>query len=267
MAKLNNHLEVFAILPKTNCRKCGLPTCLAFAVAVIQGGKNLGDCPDLAEDVSDHYHVSGSLQPAQDLYNEDYLEELKARVKDIDLAGSARRLGARFAGERLYIRSMSKEFAVNQNGVITSDCHVNYAVSQALLSYVVSCRGLDPKGEWIRLRDMKGGADWGRFFEHRCELPLKKVLDNYTDLFQDILDILDGRPAPDSFDSDIAVVIYPVPRLPVLICYWRPEDGLESSSHIFFDVTAEDNLEIESIYMLCTGLVTMFEKFAQTHGQ
>jgi hypothetical protein len=58
-----------------------------------------------------------------------------------------------------------------------------------------------------------------------------------------------------------------MPRLPVLICYWRPEDGLESSSHIFFDVTAEDNLEMECIYMLCAGLVTMFEKFAQTHGQ
>lgn len=36
---------------------------------------------------------------------------------------------------------------------------------------------------------------------------------------------------------------------------WEPEDELESSLKIFFDSTAEDNLNIESIYALGTGLV------------
>ncbi|MBW2053577.1 MAG: Fe-S cluster protein, partial [Deltaproteobacteria bacterium] len=35
--------------------------------------------------------------------------------------------------------------------------------------------------------------------------------------------------------------------------------------HIFFDETAEDNLRIESIFALGTGLVRMFEKIALTH--
>jgi hypothetical protein len=36
---------------------------------------------------------------------------------------------------------------------------------------------------------------------------------------------------------------------------------------LFFDITAEENLRIEAIYSLCVGLVTMFEKIAQTHGK
>jgi hypothetical protein len=56
--------------------------------------------------------------------------------------------------------------------------------------------------------------------------------------------------------------------VPILICYWRPEpeDGLESNLNIFFDSTAEENLNIESIYTLATGLTIMFEKLALRHG-
>jgi len=31
MAKFSNTMDVFKLLPKTNCRKCHKPTCLAFA--------------------------------------------------------------------------------------------------------------------------------------------------------------------------------------------------------------------------------------------
>jgi hypothetical protein len=45
------------------------------------------------------------------------------------------------------------------------------------------------------------------------------------------------------------------------------DDGLESDLNIFFDSTAEQNLNIESIFTLSTGLVRMFEKLALRHGQ
>ena len=61
-------------------------------------------------------------------------------------------------------------------------------------------------------------------------------------------------------------MLLPLPKVPMLINYWEPEDGLGSSLNIFFDDTAEDNLSIESIYSLGTGSVVMFEKVAQRHG-
>lgn len=45
-----------------------------------------------------------------------------------------------------------------------------------------------------------------------------------------------------------------------------PEDGFESNLNLFFDSTADDNLPIESIYALGTGLVRMFEKISLRHG-
>jgi len=43
-------LEILKLLPKTNCRECGQPTCMVFAVLVSQGVKGPEDCPPLAED-------------------------------------------------------------------------------------------------------------------------------------------------------------------------------------------------------------------------
>lgn len=39
--------DILDLLPKTNCRDCGLPTCFAFAVALLKGQKRLKDCPAL----------------------------------------------------------------------------------------------------------------------------------------------------------------------------------------------------------------------------
>jgi len=43
-------LEILKLLPKTNCRECGQPTCMVFAVLVSQGVKGPEDCPPLTED-------------------------------------------------------------------------------------------------------------------------------------------------------------------------------------------------------------------------
>jgi acetyl-CoA decarbonylase/synthase complex subunit gamma len=43
-------VQIFKLLPKTNCKKCGFPTCLAFAMKLAQGGVELSACPDVSED-------------------------------------------------------------------------------------------------------------------------------------------------------------------------------------------------------------------------
>jgi acetyl-CoA decarbonylase/synthase complex subunit gamma len=43
-------LDIFKLLPKTNCKKCGMPTCLAFAMALAQKRAKLEDCPDVSEE-------------------------------------------------------------------------------------------------------------------------------------------------------------------------------------------------------------------------
>lgn len=43
-------LEIYKKLPKTNCAKCGFPTCLAFAMQLAAGKVELDKCPDVTEE-------------------------------------------------------------------------------------------------------------------------------------------------------------------------------------------------------------------------
>jgi acetyl-CoA decarbonylase/synthase complex subunit gamma len=41
-------LDIFKLTPKTNCKDCGIPTCMAFAMKVAQGAIGIEKCPHLS---------------------------------------------------------------------------------------------------------------------------------------------------------------------------------------------------------------------------
>lgn len=43
-------LDIYKLLPKTNCKKCGSPTCLAFAMKLAMKKASLEACPDITEE-------------------------------------------------------------------------------------------------------------------------------------------------------------------------------------------------------------------------
>ena len=43
-------IEILKLLPMTNCRDCGMPTCMVFAARMAEGVKGTGDCPTLGID-------------------------------------------------------------------------------------------------------------------------------------------------------------------------------------------------------------------------
>ena len=43
-------IEIYKFLPKTNCKECGFPTCLAFAMKLAQKGVELSKCPYVSDE-------------------------------------------------------------------------------------------------------------------------------------------------------------------------------------------------------------------------
>ncbi len=266
MSQVNSPIEILKILNKSNCRECNELTCLAFAAAVFKGNKQLAECPHLENHVIERFGNKTETLKTPEQGMDESLEQLKRKVALINLSSAAEKLGARFSDGKLTISICGKNFDVDSNGNLFSEIHMHPWVTIPILNYILNCRGVPVSGKWVPLRELEGGKTWYRLFGKRCEEPLKKVADSYPDLFNDMLHIFNGKQVENHYQSDISLVLYPLPLIPILICYWKPEDGLESSLNIFFDSTAEDNLNIESIYALGTGLVRMFEKIALTHG-
>ncbi len=47
-------LEIFKQLPRTNCKDCGSPTCLAFAMALANGKASLDKCPHVTDEAREN---------------------------------------------------------------------------------------------------------------------------------------------------------------------------------------------------------------------
>ena len=266
MAQLTNAMELYKLLDRSNCRKCNKSTCLAFAVAVIQGQKRLDECPDLDGEIIQRYGGNVVKQVPFEQQQFESIEQWKRKIATIGLASAAKRLGVKFCDDKLTIKCLGKDFSVDTKGNITTEIHVNAWIAIPVLNYIIAGAGIPVSGKWIPFRELKGGKAWYRLFERRCEKPLKKVADTYTDLFEDLIRLFNGRQVENHYSSDISLVLHPLPKVPILISYWKPEGGLESDLNIFFDSKAEQHLTIENIYTLATGLIMMLQKLALRHS-
>ncbi len=266
MEPFKSVLDILKLLDKSNCRDCGEKTCFAFSATVLKGQKHLRECTHLDPGIIQRYagQEDGKSELGRD--RAEAVKLLKQEISSIDLSEAARRLGEKYVDGKLTIKCMGKDFSVDTAGNITTGIHVNHWVTMPVLSYITVGAGVPPSGNWVPFRELEGGKDWFRLFHQMCEKPLKRIADGYTDLFEDMLHIFSAKQMENVYDSDISIVLYPLPKVPILICYWRPEEGLESSLNIFFDETADRNLPIESIYTLAAGLLNMFKKIAMTHG-
>jgi len=265
MAQLDNPLAIYKLLPKSNCKLCGMATCLAFAAAVIKGDKRLDECLHLESNIMEEFEGEIIRQPTPEEQLTQILEPLKREVVSIDWIGAVKRLGATLSGNKLTIKCLGKDFTVDSEGNIISDCHVNQWVMVPLLSYIIHSAGNDLSGKWVPFRELSKETVWGSYFEHKVEKPLKQLTDTYPDLIEDMIGIFGGKQVEKSFSSDISLVLYPLPKVPMLICYTKPEEDLESKLNVFFDSSAEDNLSIDSIYRLCVGVLMMFQKITTKH--
>ena len=260
-----NALEIFQLLEKSNCRKCGEKTCLAFAGAVFLEKRKLQECPQLPKNIADQ--LSGEIETHPPFEpGLKYLEKLKSEVARLDLAAAAARTGGSFSGDKLTLKVLGKDFSVDIQGNLSANIHINPWIAVPLLNYILHGQGLLMANKWVSLRELSDGRERYPLFQRQCEEPLKRVADLYTLLFDDIVQLFSGRQVAREFESDISVVLHPLPKIPILICYWLPEDGLESSLKIFFDETADRNLDTDSVFTLGVGLAHMIKKLTLKHG-
>lgn len=79
MQQIKSPLDVYKLLPKSNCRQCGMRTCLAFADAVFKGIKSIGECPQM--EGSDNLDIDSQVTRPQGIIQqqEQMLQQLKRK--------------------------------------------------------------------------------------------------------------------------------------------------------------------------------------------
>ncbi|MCK5069769.1 MAG: DUF3786 domain-containing protein [Desulfocapsa sp.] len=259
-------LEIYKVLEQSNCKQCMLPSCLAFAAAVIGGQKKLDDCPFLSSENKNRLAKNLVQRSSAEPRQAGFMAKLIVKVKELDFGDVAYVVGGTYDQQIdiLSVKSLGKSFHINRDGIVRSECHIIPWVEAPLLSYVCNRDHKQVTGHWISFREVKGGIEWRGLFRSRCETPLRLLADEHPELLTDIVDLFLGHEV-DGFDADIALVLHPFPHVPVLICYQKPDGEIESELNILFDECCASNLHVKSLYTLCAGLVKMFEQIAKNH--
>lgn len=266
MTKPLNAIEVLKMTDKSNCRECGYQTCLAFAQAAARGQVPLASCTRLPPEALEKAPPQPEKKPAAVTDGEDAVKALQAEIRKTDLDSAAARIGASFTRGKLTMKIMGKDFSVDEDGKLFSEIHVHPWIAAPFLAYVLHSEGRKPTGKWVGFRELPGGMAQMGLYEQRCEKPLQRVAETYTDFFEDLMHLFNGREVGSQFNADISLVLLPLPLVPVLICYWKPEDGIPATLRFFYDETAGKNLGTEALYSLVAGLVRMFELIARRHA-
>lgn len=261
MPEANTVMDIYKLLNRSNCRKCNEVTCLAFAAAVYKKKRSPKECPYLDGDPKTCEAKDGAEPDLEKM-----LKALKQAARETDLARKAETTGGFYAEGRLNFKILGKKFSIDSDGKISTDIHVNSWILPPIYDYIFHGAGLEATGNWIPFRELENGRPREGLFLQRGERPLKRIADLNTDLFGHLIEIFDGKKVENDYGSDISLVLYPFPKFPVLICYWKPEDGIDSSLNFYFDRNAGKNLRTESIYILITGFVYMIEKISINHG-
>lgn len=265
-------MDILKRLPRTNCRECQLATCLAFAAMVQQGEARLSQCPYIDPETANLIGSIGTHQaPSPEERRDELMAVLKREITAIDFTEVAPRLDAAVSGERLRLRCLGRNFELDKNGNLHSECHINPWVHLPIINYTVHGQGRDMTGEWVRFSELRNAADWTRFFSYRCEKGMQDIADVDPDLFFDAIDLFSPRRveanAGEAFASaDFAKVVFPLPKVPMLIAYWKADEEFDGNLILFFDRSAEVNLGPESIYLLIMGLLQMLKRIMARHG-
>lgn len=134
MNQINNAMEIFKFLNKSNCRKCNEATCLAFAAAVFKGTKRIGECPDLDPEIMARYNGRMKKPKTPEAQAGEAIAELKNQLRNVDLAQAARRLDGRYRNGKLTLKIPGKDFGVDTIGNFFTNIHVHGWVALPVLT-------------------------------------------------------------------------------------------------------------------------------------
>ena len=76
---------------------------------------------------------------------QEHLSRLRQALAPRDLPAAAARLGARIAGDKIAVTCLGKDFFVDRQGRVTSECHTHCGLTIPLLTYLLDSKGDAPR--------------------------------------------------------------------------------------------------------------------------
>lgn len=258
-------IDLYKMLPKTNCGDCGQPSCLAFATQVLGYGYELRHCQHLEKSAVEKIEQALDKQREKGVYlkkenHQIARNHLKEKIRDHDFQEIAPGLGVSYLVEdgvrALRIPYFGTTVIVRHSGL--PDTEELDPWDEVLLYNYIFFSGSKPlSGKWVGLESFPNSLSKRVALDQGCHRRINQVFAGAQSELEEACRKLGGIPVADGHNADLAFWFKPLPKMPLLLLIWEEDkdEGFDSQTKVLFDESALEYLDLE-------GLTFVAEKLA-----
>lgn len=252
------------ILPKTNCKDCGYPTCLAFASIVVSEKLPLSQCPHLdpqvvakcQQELDEQYAAGKWLK--RDMA-QDALVWAKERAASMRIEDLPERIGGvlKKQGDEavLEIPYFTDFIFIGKQGITMKDGSPLTRWEQVFIyNHLAQGGSALPTGKWKGLEQIPNTISKMKSMKSHVEEPLVQRFGGRISELREAARSLGGIDKTGELSADAAFLFSPLPKIPVMLMFWDTEEGFDARAKLLFDETITEHLDIESILFLSERL-------------
>ena len=261
-------LEIYKILPGTNCGDCGHPTCLSFVNDLVFRGKKPEFCPHLS--AADRRKINDLVRAGSPRKLESYgqvmfhpLETAIKRVQPLNLSylSALMNEGSVYHAEDNSITlpflntklTVTKEQIVDKEGVPLPP-----GFQTAVYNYLAIVEKIHPENQWVSFKELPGAVFLSSYFVNNVEGLVSAQFASRANQLISAAGSLSGKilDNPEISPADVKISFPLVPKIAIRLLFWdgTEEDNLPAVATFLFD-TGIYRLDLESLTYLIEELV------------
>ncbi len=261
-------LEIYKILPGTNCGDCGHPTCLSFVNDLVFRGKKPDLCPHLSP--ADRQKINDLVRSGSPRRLESYgqvmfhpLETALKRVQPLNFSylSALMNEGSAYHAEEnsITLPYCNTKLTVTKEEIVdTEGMPLPPGFQTALYNYLATVEKIHPENKWVSFKELPGAVFLSSYFVNNVEGLVSAQFATRTDQLVAAAESLGGKRLDDADISpaDVKISFFVVPKITVRLLFWdsTEEDNLPAVATFLFD-TGIYRLDLESLTYLIEELV------------
>jgi len=254
-------IEIYKKLPKTNCGKCGVPTCMAFALKVKNAHLKIWDCPYVTKENAES--VSQKPTVTMDDNYERVSNELEVAAKHVNFKEAAIAIGGHFeaknGGEIIKLTMMNKPYEMRKEGLFENDTYCHDSWSKIIIYDYIRRKGNKPlTGNWVTLGYFPNTASHVKAFQRNAEEKIATTFNKNMNELKARSKELGGVEDQGKMKADYICRFDLLPRIPLYLCFWEADEEFQASCKLFLDSSAEAYIDIEYLAYLVERFVELF---------
>jgi hypothetical protein len=247
-------VEIYRLLPKTNCGKCGLPSCFGFAAKLATRQASPDDCPAITAAVRESLREdTGHLGSPGTVY-EQALESLRPKIRALDFRKIASLFGTPLTGpDKLEIRFLNEPYVITKEKIRDpSGKEPRPWISILIYNHLCMPDPPPPAGEWITFGSVPASHAKDKAWAGHVEEVIASHFSGNVEALKSACAKFGGVQATAQGGQDAAYEFRFFPHYPALLLFSDavPEEDFPTQCRLLLDRTAPQYLDIESIVVL-----------------